>query len=468
MITQCVLSQTNFISVEHNKVLCLLSFMDTASQSPGSSPSYISLIQEHYGEDEVFKSLVENYRTINFRDAITRERFPKNREYYTSVQDLLWMASSSSRDLQDFSKRSFGILTPEEHNVLMDVLKEALPYYDKLVWNPTSEERVTMEVSMKKYNTQITAIFNKVQHFLGSFWDEQVPFKIMLYPIPLKSGATTAIPKGNNLICSYLSKRDGEAKDVVAIAVHEMNHILYSAQPLAFQEEMDGWFRASDNPVAQMAYNFFDEGLATAVGNGWAYEQLNGKVDQEEWYNVSYINTFGKQLYPLVKEYMASGKKIDKHFIDQSIALFAASYPKANTDLGILMNSVSLIAQSDEDDNIDLYFNTIAEKFTLRSANFIYPVDEEDALSAYKDEQQTKVIVLDKDQERLIAFLALQFDDFPKNQFFEKSTLVSFFDTKTSSPIILLYLKDIGDFVLLMDTLKADTFITYGKVHTLD
>lgn len=51
----------------------------------------------------------------------------------------------------------------------------------------------------------IASLYGRVNEFYSAQWDPSVPFKIMLYPIPHKSGLTTAIPKGNALWFAYNS-----------------------------------------------------------------------------------------------------------------------------------------------------------------------------------------------------------------------------------------------------------------------
>jgi hypothetical protein len=66
-----------------------------------------------------------------------------------------------------------------------------------------------------------------------------------------------------------------------------------------------------------------NEVLATALGNGYVYEQLDGKIDDGDWYNRKYISLMAKQIYPLVTEYI-NEKKIDRSFIDNYIKQYEA------------------------------------------------------------------------------------------------------------------------------------------------
>jgi hypothetical protein len=461
-------AQADFIQVEHNKVLGTLSFISTASGAPGSPPSYRDFIAGNLESDSQFKELIDNFKSLDLETNMHRERYPEKRHSYTSTMDLLWISSSNATDLDDFATRTIGFLPPNDHTKLIQLLKHVEPYYEKLVWNVTSAERKQMEQALHPYKKQIGELFKKVNTFLGSEWSNTTPFKMMLYPIPLDRGGTTAIPKGNNLICSYLSGRKGEHVDLVGIAVHEMDHILYDAQPLTLQKSIDAWFTTSKSPFAPLAYDFFDEGLATAVGNGWAYEEINGTVDQGEWYNFKYVNDFGKALFPIAKDYLNTGKMIDKDFVDQAIALFETAFPKATTDLDILMNNVNIFAQVDDEALMDGYFEGITERFRMRSAYFSSPMDDKKHLERFRESNRTKLIILDAQQSKIVPMLQQEFTKFPKGLNLNKSALTSFYDLETQSSVILINLVQVEDYAPLMDALKASKYLEYGEFLGVD
>ncbi|WP_299767194.1 hypothetical protein [uncultured Dokdonia sp.] len=463
-----VYAQQDFIKVAHNEVLGTLTFIATASNQPGSAPSYQKYINEAVGNDADFTQLTKRFASIDVETSIHRERYPEKRHPFTSTMDLLWVASANSTSIDDFATRTIGFLPPNDHTALIEIMHQILPYYKKHVWSTTTTQRAQLEQSIQGYVPQIETLFNKVNVFLGSNWSKSTPFKIMLYPIPLKSGGTTAIPKGNNLICSYLSEREKEGEDIVGIAIHEMNHILFDAQPLALQENIDTWFTTSSNPYAALAYDFFDEGLATAVGNGWAYEQLNGKLDTGEWYSFEYINGYGKKLYPLVKTYMNANNTIDKAFIEQAIILFGEAFPKAITDLDILMNNLNIFSQTEDESLMDVYFAGVRERFRMRSAYFSSPINRDDSFTRLRENNRTKLIVVDKDQGSIFPILQKQLPSLPKNTDLNTSFVTSFYDKETQSTIVLINCLQKEDYGPLMDQLKAEKYVTYGKIISLE
>ena len=185
----------------------------------------------------------------------------------------------------------------------------------------------------------------------------------------------------------------------IGVVLHEMCHVLYDEQTKEFQHEIEKWFDNNSSPYKQYAYNFFDEGLATALGNGWAFKNLSGSIDTSEWYDNEYINGFAKELYPLVEDYINNNQQIDKQFIDKSIELFAKKFPNSVSDYGILLNRVSIYSDAETDlERADL-MNTIGEKFQLSNVNSSSPILDKTSLEFLKNSPQTQLVIISKNQK---------------------------------------------------------------------
>ena len=59
------------------------------------------------------------------------------------------------------------------------------------------------------------------------------------------------------------------------VIFHELCHSLFKAQPMALQKELDSWFLSLRTPHAIFAYRYYNEALATALGNGWFTERAD-------------------------------------------------------------------------------------------------------------------------------------------------------------------------------------------------
>ncbi len=344
--------------------------METASNSLSVSKSFREYIERNLGENDEFKQLVDRYSNINLGYQFKTEECPENRRLYREIKDLLWIATSNSKDIDDFSKRIIGLLSHNSHNELISVLKETEIIYDSLIWKTQKQNIERIENQLSGYKSQFEELYFKINKFYGTVWNRQIPIKIMLYPIPLEKGITTATQIGNTLICGFLSKNGKDYIGRLGIIIHEMCHMLFDAQPVELKYNIDDWFIQSNSDFNTLAYTYLDEGLATAIGNGWAYQQIHRKIDTLEWYNDEYINGFTHEIFDIVSDYLSEEKRIDEGFVKLTIEEFAKKFPQAIYETQILLNEMQLCANSEGDKEIKLISSSMRQYFNIRSYGF--------------------------------------------------------------------------------------------------
>ena len=355
---------------------------------------------------------MESYSKLKLRYSIKREELPKLRKYSTTTKSLLWIAASSSKSIDDFNQRIIGVLPHQTQSQFITLLKKAESYYNDLLWNKEQDNVYRIQNQLDDYKNQINDLYLKTSNFYNTTWNIKIPFKISLYPIPLKIGNTTATAKGNTLICGFMSHNENEYKAQLGIIMHEMCHILYKEQDVDFQHQLDKWFKNSASPYAPLAYSFIDEGLATALGNGWAYKQIHKSIDPAEWYNNKHINGFGHALFPLVEQYINDGKSIDQDFVNKSIELFAQKFPKAIKETAILMNNLQVFSNNTKD--IDEIADNLYDYFNIRSMSFLTPILSIKSKKAFDKIETTKLFVINSDNENSIIGLQKTFF-YPQN-----------------------------------------------------
>ena len=404
--------KTKLIKFETNKVLCLFNFLETAKHVPSAAPALIDYIEENLGNDAAFNAIVKRYTAINFNYELKREEYPFSRHNSTTAKDFIWVASSNSLNINDFSSRIIGVLPNQAHGELIATMKAVEPFYDNLIWNNQQKNIARIENQLLPYGDKIEELFLKISKFYGTEWNTEIPFKVMLYPIPLERGGTTAIPKGNTLICSFLSEREDDYIGRLGVIIHEMCHIIFGEQSLELQLEIDEWFTSSDSDYAKLSYSYIDEGLATAIGNGWAYQQIHGEIDTAEWYNNKYINGYAHSLFDLVSEYLAKGKTMDKDFANNAITLFGKTFPKANAEISTLLNEVQIFANSETKEGVDNVFGAIGNHFQLRSAWLSTPISDEKSIANFNKKQTTKLFVIEKNNALTLKTLEEHFKTF--------------------------------------------------------
>ena len=443
----------DIITFKISKPYCIFNFLETATNQQGTSSTLNDFIALNTKNDSVFKRLCLEFKNIQTDYNYKREEFPERRQN-RSTKDLIDIALVNSNTLDEFKNKIIGILPNSEQQKLVNVLKQTEKFYDNLLWNNNEQKLSNQKKELELYASKSSEIFNKFQHFYNSSWTTDIPFIVTLYPIPGKRGNSTATPHANSLCVGVLTDEIRHIERI-GVVLHEMCHVLYDEQTKEFQHEIEKWFDNNSSPYKQYAYNFFDEGLATALGNGWAFKNLSGSIDTSEWYDNEYINGFAKELYPLVEDYINNNQQIDKQFIDKSIELFAKKFPNSVSDYGILLNRVSIYSDAETDlERADL-MNTIGEKFQLSNVNSSSPILDKTSLELLKNSTQTQLVIISKNHKDNFNALRKMFPILSKINP-TTNTIFSFYD-KNNRPIIILFAtenKYINDLVKRMETLK--------------
>lgn len=442
-----------------------MSFLETASQQLGTSWSFRKYISKHLEKDQNFQQLVANYAALKLDYSAKRERYPEDRHIDVNTKELIWIAAVNANDIADFSQRITGYLPHEDHIAFVQVLEQAMPYYEELVWKKEQKKVRKLQKQLGKYKTEIADAFLKISKFYNTSWNKKIPFKVAVYPIPLASGNTSAIPMGNTLICGFLSQREDDYEAQLGIIIHEMCHILYKEQAAAFQHQLKKWFKTSDSPYANLAYSYLDEGLATALGNGWAYEQINGKMDTGEWYNNKYIDGFAHMMFPMVSLYLREQKAIDQDFANQVIALFGQKFPKATHDINILMNHIELFANTEEEAEIDQMMNDIHDNFRIRSLWFYSTIVSGEHADKFKLGESTKLVVVHSAHEKSVEMIKAAF---PNSKISNTlNTIQVFRDKTTKNPVIIINIAKASDLGKGLAFLEELAYVEFGKQYEL-
>jgi len=303
----------------------------------------------------------------------------------------------------------------------------------------------------------------------GTPWPSDIPFTTALCPIPLESGVTSAVPKMNTLICSYLSENDEDYKATLGVAVHEMCHSIYDEQPASLQKQIDDWFMLSKSPFATHAYTYFNEGLATAIGNGWAYENLNGKLDTADWYADETINGFAKAIHPLINAYLRERQTIDRPFVDAAIEAFAKTFPDADRDLNVLFNRVGIYSNSESDEALTGYTDELFKRFKVSSSFLRAPLTSNGAKASMGYPQLTKLIIVDGDQEENWNRLSAKFEEIASvNRPNSKNFSYTFYDLPSKSTVVLLMVENNAALSELLEVYRLQPLIELGQSVSLD
>lgn len=436
-------SAQSIVRFKASKPYAILGFLETASGSASQSSTLAAFIDQKIGKtDTIFSKLAHDFSQINLSYNYKRDELPANRHQYRSTYDLLIIAAVKSDNLASFRENSIGILPNSTHQELFRILAAAESYYDRVIWDPSLPSLDQQILGLKKYESTANELFRLFRTFYHSSWTNDIPFVVSIYPIPGRSGNTSATPHANSLCVGVLTDKSDPA-GTMSVVIHEMCHVLYDEEVGSFQHQLDSAFMASSSPFKNIAYNFFDEALATALGNGWAYEKMTGKPDTTSWYNNEYINGFAHAIFPMVKQYLSQGKVIDPSFIEQAIRLFGEAYPRSLSDYSILLNNMYLYADRESGPGRQELRNALGKYFQTSRYNFSAPILHEYSIASLKTSRPAQLIVIDRDQATTLASLKEIFPEIEPalKGHNDKNYVLSFYD-HSNRPVIIVTVND--------------------------
>jgi hypothetical protein len=391
--------------VKYSPVLSLLRYSEAASKVSHYSPTYRKLILEKIGENNNdFKTLVADFQSIRMDYNFEWDQYPRSRHSERTTYDLVNIAAVNAEDLDDFGRRIIGLLPNDDMIHFINCLKKMKPYHDQFLEG--YEKKVKKQIKLyKPYKKKLSFLFSKASSFYGTKWSENIPFVVSLYPIPGKSGATSATPHGNTLVCAILADREKDYLSRLSIVTHEMCHILYDCQSAEKQVNIEKWMKNNTSKYRNLAYQYFDEGMATAIGNGWAFEVLNNRIDTTEWYADEIINQYGHGLFPLVKSYLRAGKEIDSLFVDEAIQIFEKNFPKSINDYNVLMNEV-FVTGSFPDAELNNVMQVFRDNFRISSSSLSTPLmDAQVAQDLKTSKAAVKIFLFNEDLKKNWEYL---------------------------------------------------------------
>lgn len=461
-------SGQNIVQFKISKPYCIFNFIETATGAQRNSSTLKKFIETNIPkEDTAFYKLVNEFSNIRLTYNYKREEFPTNRHPFRSTYDLLCIAAVKSISIPDFKEKTNGILPNSEHQRLFTILAASEKYYDKIIWNSYESKLNDQLNALEKYKKQSNELFQVFRNFYNSSWTNDIPFTVALYPIPGKRGNSTATPHANSLCVGVLTDETDHAARI-GVAMHEMCHVLYDEQLSSFQHQLDAIFNRSKSPYTKLAYSFFDEALATALGNAWTYEYINNRPDTAEWYNNTYINGFAHAIYPLVKQYLKEKKTIDENFIEKAIQLFGETFPASLNDYSILLNSMYLYTDVESNQERQELKNIIGKYFRISSVGFSSPILHQFSIESLEKGKETQFIVIHKDHQATLSKLSEIFPamtDHVKGKT-DKNYVLSFFD-KLKRPVIIVHIENTGMFSKAISLMQKQQYIDEKKPYAV-
>ncbi|KFF03078.1 hypothetical protein [Chryseobacterium luteum] len=404
LLTIFVSGQKPTLKIKYSEQLAVFVFIQNLSENHPENVFKTSFQKSKYNTEE-YKNKIAKFDKLAIDYSYQFEEFPYGSKVPMQARDILKKNLIETDNLNDFKLRSIGIVPNKTLNDLAAFISDFTPIYNELIYNPNREkfEKHVIDITEYANDHQIEEYFQTGLSFYNSSWDQSVPFQIAFYPLP-DSDYFTAQAFCNNFV-SAIQTNLKDYKNLFSVMMHEIFHIIYNEQSLEMKMEIDQAFKENKSKSSNYAYQLLNELLATTLGNGYVYEKLAGKLDHNDWYYHEYINLMARKIYPLVKEYIAEKKPMDKNFIDSYIKLYETNFPNWINELDNIMTYRYVISENEND------FNTINQLFSYRSsAEYETPITEKNIEKMQKT-PLTKIIIVSKNNIEKLKLIRRQFKE---------------------------------------------------------
>lgn len=442
---------------------CIFNFLESSIGAVGTSDALKQYIETNTKGDTTFQKLIEEYKSLNIEIVFQRQGFPETRPSYRSVKDLLIIAAVQSNNLSEFKKEIVGILHSSDYSRLIFLMEKADVFYERIIWKRYKNSAIKQLHELEKYQNAANDAFVKLKRFYNSAWSNEIPFLIALTPVPGKDGGTAATPHAN-VLCADVLTDETNYEGRIAIVLHEICHVLYAEQSPKTQFDLETAFTKNNSVFSDVAKSYFDEGLATACGNGWTYQLLTGKVDTAGWYSNPYIDGFGHAIFPLVSRYLSKNKTLDNDFVSEAIQLFGQTFPKAPYDYGIQLNHLTMYSDEEEVRLRNQIKQNLFEQYQVYWLNFSTPIIGTESMTFLKESSGTQFVIVDRNRDKVFETLKIilpKLNEITYN--LEDDFVINYYD-KLNRLIIISNIKE-GETSKLFQALKKQQYMDPKNVY---
>lgn len=293
----------------------LVTFLDTLSAGPHTTSWFADwFLKKRKAEvkDDVFEKdqgMVKAYGSL-------MEDTPNSYEFKDKAgvrglnlnQEIITLAAECSSLPELFDKLN-GKVKEQDLQTLKKVLEYFAPIYHSVVYEPrlASLKQQLAEFEKGTASSKMIERLAAVQQFMKSPWNREIPFTIVLLPLPEGGHSTHGESLGVVQVVELMPKM--QFKDHADVVFHEACHALWGVK--TDLDQVKSSFDGLDG--GKTAYSELNEGMATALGQGWFTKEAFGK-SSKNWYNDEIISGYAHVLMPVLVDYLNINKPIDGEF----------------------------------------------------------------------------------------------------------------------------------------------------------
>jgi hypothetical protein len=422
-------SQTQF-KVAYSELYATYDFLEKISDSYPDNPFKTEFVKSKY-DNEVYKNLIKQLETLKIDYAYNFEQYPLTMKSALASRSLIEKNLIDSKTVAEFKTKSFGIIPSDQLTYLGDVIAAFIPIYNELIYQPNKQvfENHLISINNDLRSDKVSSIYDKVMQFYGTEWDKDIPFEIIAYPTIGKSGIGARAFLNISVIRFPLNFKSYDI--LFSVMLHEIFHIGYDSQPILLKNNLKSWFENTKSNNSQYAFLLMNEVLATALGNGYAYETLKGQEDKEDWYYVKYVNQMAKEIYPLVSKYITEGRTIDEDFIKSYVAIYDGKFSDWSNELDNVLTYRVILC---DDINDTRYFRR-NYPYTLHKTVLSVSTD---GLKQLQQQPLTKVVIIAEQHEQKLRLTKDNFSELKDVKFNPRLEFIKVVNLKDRTKLIII------------------------------
>jgi len=217
-------------------------------------------------------------------------------------------------------ERAGSLVEAHEARTLRTVLDYFTSHYER-IWSNGKVPRSFVERARRDPDREaLDAFMGRVVRFYGTdLADSEVPRLIL---VPVRDGhGTHAQAVGPDLLIEI---RPGDGlSDQVPPIVHENSHFLFYSMDSDRRRALRT-LTAELGPEGANAWRVMLEALPTAIGQGvagQAFRRATWSLEQR-WYGREDVDRFAKAIFPLVRETLNNGGRLDRPFLEKAFAAY--------------------------------------------------------------------------------------------------------------------------------------------------
>lgn len=397
-------SQAPLIITKYSEPLSVYNFTKSLLPSQGDNAFKQLFLQSKYNTKQ-YQNLIAALDTLRIEYSYQFTEYPYGSKVPGMTTGLLKKNLIAANDLENFKLRSVGLIPNKNLIQFTQTLQAFTPVYNSLIYEPNKIKFEQQLATIQGYvkDKDLAAYFMKGAKFYGTEWDNSIPLEIVLHPLPNSQGFTAEA--FYNVGVSAIQTNLKDYNVLLSVMMHEIFHIQFDEQPLDTKLKLESWFFQNPGTSNKYAYLLLNEALATAIGNGYVFEQLSGSLDKGEWYNWTYINQLAKEIYPLVQSYLKEGKNIDQTFVDNYIKIYEQNHPNWYKELNHTMTYRNMLSQHQSD------FQVVSKLYPYCSIFEAEDQISEGSLEKIKATPLTKIILVSKDNSATLSLIKKQFPE---------------------------------------------------------